>query len=208
MKIVKDAGKPVILDTSGKLLEEGIKAAPTLIKPNIDEIRMLTGKHCDDINDIIEAAKAIHAGGVEIVVERVSIRCGGGTTRIGRKSWARITPYYGQSKRYDGRGIRSGNRVREEFLSALLECDKKDVPSVTDASVIIVMDRQRANRCMDGLVLQTGNLKIRIQDLVTASYFTGGNEYPYGGNAGKNEAMIKFASKISVGLDMTWESDG
>lgn len=67
MKIVKDAGKPVILDTSGKLLEEGIKAAPTLIKPNIDEIRMLTGKHCDDINDIIEAAKAIHAGGVEIV---------------------------------------------------------------------------------------------------------------------------------------------
>lgn len=141
-------------------------------------------------------------------VERVSIRCGGGTTRIGRKSWARITPYYGQSERYDGRGIRSGNRVREEFLSALLECDKKDVPSVTDASVIIVMDRQRANRCMDGLVLQTGNLKIRIQDLVTASYFTEGNEYPYGGNAGKNEAMIKFASKISVGLDMTWESDG
>ena len=141
-------------------------------------------------------------------VERVSIRCGGGTTRIGRKSWARITPYYGQSDRYDGRGIRSGSRVREEFLSALLECDKKDVPSVTDASVIIVMDRQRANRCMDGLVLQTGNLKIRIQDLVTASYFTEGNEYPYGGNAGKNEAMIKFESKISVGLNMTWESDG
>ena len=79
---------------------------------------------------------------------------------------------------------------------------------MTDASVIIVMDRQRANRCMDGLVLQTGKLKIRIQDLVTASYFTEGNEYPYGGNAGKNEAMIKFASKISVGLDMTWESDG
>ena len=141
-------------------------------------------------------------------VERVSILCGGGTTRIGRKSWARITPYYGQSERYDGRGIRSGNRVREEFLSALLECDKKDIPSVTDASVIIVMDRQRANRCMDGLVLQTGNLKIRIQDLVTASYFTEGNEYPYGGNAGKNEAMIKFASKISVGLEMTWESEG
>lgn len=141
-------------------------------------------------------------------VKWVSIRCGGGTTKIGRKSWAHITPYYGQSERYDGRGIRSGNRVREEFLSALLECDKKDIPSVTDASVIIVMDRQRANRCMDGLVLQTGNLKIRIQDLVTASYFTEGNEYPYGGNAGKNEAMIKFTSKISVGLDMTWESDG
>ena len=28
---------------------------------------MLTGKHCDDIQDIIDAAKAIHAKGVEIV---------------------------------------------------------------------------------------------------------------------------------------------
>ena len=57
----------MILDTSGKLLEMGIQAAPTLIKPNIDEIRMLTGKNCDDINDIIAAAKEIHRNGVEIV---------------------------------------------------------------------------------------------------------------------------------------------
>ena len=68
VRIVKEAGKPVILDTSGKLLEMGIEACPTLIKPNIDEIRMLTGKQCDDIQDIIEAAKIIHANGVEIVV--------------------------------------------------------------------------------------------------------------------------------------------
>ena len=56
IKIVKEAGIPVILDTSGKLLEMGIEAAPTMIKPNIDEIQ-----------DIIDAAKEIHAKGVEIV---------------------------------------------------------------------------------------------------------------------------------------------
>lgn len=67
VSIAKDAGKPVILDTSGKLLEMGIEAKPTLIKPNIDEIRMLTGKSCNDIQEIIEAAKAIHEKGVEIV---------------------------------------------------------------------------------------------------------------------------------------------
>ena len=67
VKIVKDAGIPVILDTSGKLLEMGIEAIPTMIKPNIDEIRMLTGKRCDDISEIIEAARAIHARGVKIV---------------------------------------------------------------------------------------------------------------------------------------------
>ena len=67
VRIVKETGKPVILDTSGKLLKMGIEACPTLIKPNIDEIRMLTGKQCDDIQDIIEAAKTIHEKGVEIV---------------------------------------------------------------------------------------------------------------------------------------------
>lgn len=67
IKIVKEAGIPVILDTSGELLKMGIEALPTMIKPNIDEIRMLTGKNCDDIQDIIEAAKAIHEKGVKIV---------------------------------------------------------------------------------------------------------------------------------------------
>ena len=66
VKIVKDAGKKVILDTSGRLLEMGIEACPTMVKPNIDEIRMLTGKHCDHIEDIIEAAKAVHEKGVEV----------------------------------------------------------------------------------------------------------------------------------------------
>lgn len=60
VKICKEAGKPVILDTSGKLLEMGIQACPTMIKPNIDEIRMLTGKSCDHMEDMIEAAKEIH----------------------------------------------------------------------------------------------------------------------------------------------------
>lgn len=67
VKVVKDADKKVILDTSGKLLEMGIEAYPTMIKPNIDEIRMLTGKECNEIGEIVEAAKEIHARGVEVV---------------------------------------------------------------------------------------------------------------------------------------------
>lgn len=67
VKIGKEAGKPVILDTSGKLLEMGIEAAPTMIKPNIDEIRMLTGRHCDNLDEMLEAAEEIHKGGVDVV---------------------------------------------------------------------------------------------------------------------------------------------
>ena len=38
-----------------------------MIKPNLDEIRMLTGMSCDSLEEMIEAAKQIHEGGVEIV---------------------------------------------------------------------------------------------------------------------------------------------
>ena len=68
VSIVKEAGKKVILDTSGKLLEMGIEAKPTMVKPNIDEIRMLTGSHCDTGEELIEAGKKIHEAGIEIVV--------------------------------------------------------------------------------------------------------------------------------------------
>lgn len=66
--IVKEAGKKVILDTSGSLLSQGIKSGPTMVKPNIDEIRMLTGKNCKEEKEILKAAQQIHENGVEIVV--------------------------------------------------------------------------------------------------------------------------------------------
>lgn len=68
IKIAKAVGKKVILDTSGELLREGIKANPTMIKPNIDEIKMLTGWECNTREGLLKAAKKIHEKGVEIVV--------------------------------------------------------------------------------------------------------------------------------------------
>ncbi|MEO2238452.1 1-phosphofructokinase [Dorea sp. YH-dor226] len=65
--VVKEAGKKVILDTSGALLTAGIEAKPTMIKPNIDEIRMLTGSSCDNLDEIIDAAVKVQQSGVEIV---------------------------------------------------------------------------------------------------------------------------------------------
>ena len=88
--IVKAAGKKVILDTSGKLLTAGIEAKPTMIKPNIDEIRMLTGSRCDDLNEIIEAAEQIHANGVEVVA--VSLGGDGAIVVSGEGVYRAIVP--------------------------------------------------------------------------------------------------------------------
>lgn len=68
VKMAKNKGKKVICDTSGKLLEEVIKHGPNMIKPNADEIQMLTGKSVDCESDLIEAGREIVRGGVEQVV--------------------------------------------------------------------------------------------------------------------------------------------
>jgi tagatose 6-phosphate kinase len=49
------------------MLETGIQALPTMIKPNQDEIKMLTGKACGSLADIMEAAGKLHKTGIEIV---------------------------------------------------------------------------------------------------------------------------------------------
>ena len=65
--IAKDIGKKVILDTSGTLLSDCIAAGPTMIKPNLDEIKLLTGEDMLGMEDIVQAAVRIHKSGVEIV---------------------------------------------------------------------------------------------------------------------------------------------
>lgn len=67
ISLTKEAGKPVILDTSGKLLRAGITACPDMIKPNLDEIRMLAGQDLSEIGQIALAAERIRLGGVRRV---------------------------------------------------------------------------------------------------------------------------------------------
>lgn len=72
ISIAKEQNKKVILDTSGKLLEESLKAKPTMIKPNMDEIKMLTGKELNSREELIKAAQELQKSGIEVVV----ISCG------------------------------------------------------------------------------------------------------------------------------------
>ena len=66
--MAKAAGKKIIVDTSGALLEEAVKAKPNMVKPNIDEIRLLTGKQILDREELIEAGIELQKSGIERVV--------------------------------------------------------------------------------------------------------------------------------------------
>lgn len=65
---IKKKGKKVILDTSGTYLKEGIKAGPTMIKPNKEELEAILGMEITDRNRTIEAAVELMKYGIEYVV--------------------------------------------------------------------------------------------------------------------------------------------
>ena len=65
---------PTILDTNGEALKQGIKAGPTMIKPNIRELSELVGVQVENKDKIIEASKKIiiEYGVEEVVVSQGS----------------------------------------------------------------------------------------------------------------------------------------
>ena len=64
----KALGVKTILDSEGRWLEEGIKAKPYLIKPNVHEAEGLLGRELSTEEAVIEAAFELIETGVEIAV--------------------------------------------------------------------------------------------------------------------------------------------
>lgn len=65
---LKALGKQVVLDTSGEALRAGVRAGPTIIKPNVDELRHLVGHPLDDEAAIERTAIELLGTGVRMVV--------------------------------------------------------------------------------------------------------------------------------------------
>jgi tagatose 6-phosphate kinase len=63
----KKAGKKTVLDTSGEALRCAVKAFPTVIKPNLDEMCELSGKEIRGVSSAAEAAKELFRQGIPIV---------------------------------------------------------------------------------------------------------------------------------------------
>lgn len=68
IKLCHNNNVPVCLDTSGQLLVEGIKALPTLIKPNTDEISAFLNVKVESDEDVMAGAIKLHEMGIPYVV--------------------------------------------------------------------------------------------------------------------------------------------
>ena len=74
---------------------------------------------------------------------------GGNKTFVPQKRWGYIQPYFGASKRFDGRGLRKKSTIREDFYNEVLEYKTEDIPSVLNVSVVLVLPREQANYLID-----------------------------------------------------------
>lgn len=74
IKLLHNFGCKVFLDSSGKALEEGIKAKPYAIKPNINELSQMVGRSLDSVEQVRQVADELVAGGIEQVTVSLGAR--------------------------------------------------------------------------------------------------------------------------------------
>jgi 1-phosphofructokinase family hexose kinase len=68
VKLIKSRQVKVFVDTSGPALVQAIKAAPTLIKPNLEELAEYLGHPLKNNGEILREAKMLIDTGIETVV--------------------------------------------------------------------------------------------------------------------------------------------
>ena len=122
--------------------------------------------------------------------------------------WNRIVPYYGESKSLDGRGIRKKSSSIDAFFTDVLKYNKSDIPRTISTSSVIVMERDKVDDIVKNVSFKFSDKTIRLLDLVTVSYYTENNDYPYSGNREKSDPVLKFAGKMSVAADLVRNKTG
>jgi len=88
----KEAGKKVFLDTSGELLKASLKARPTAVKPNRDELAQLFGKSSLEAKEIAPYALQLQRDyGIETVI--VSLGGSGAYFAVGDNRYRGKVPH-------------------------------------------------------------------------------------------------------------------
>lgn len=89
--LAKKKNVKTFLDTSGRPLQEGLRAKPFFIKPNLEEAQALLGRRLNSAGALKKAIKYFHHFGVEIVV--ISMGEKGGVASNGKIILAATPPH-------------------------------------------------------------------------------------------------------------------
>ena len=68
IQIAKTDGKKVILDADGQVFIEGLNAIPFAIKPNLQELEVVSGRKLENIDQITQEIKKFTKQGIQLVI--------------------------------------------------------------------------------------------------------------------------------------------
>lgn len=121
-----------------------------------------------------------------------------------------IQPYYGDSKKTDGRGVKQKITNREDFLSYIFDLSDSDIPTQIDSSAVIVADRGTFADIYKKTRIEYGEGKsVELLDVVPASFYSGnGIEYRFGPNPTKAEPVLKVAGNLSTARELVLDRQG
>lgn len=130
------------------------------------------------------------------------------TETVAPASFYKIKPYQGDATILDGRGIRTDSKAKIEFMQAAFGKNKAEISGANRKSAIVVCSRNFADLFVDKVqICYDGDHAVCITDLMPVSYFSEDNEYPYRGNPGKNNPVLKFTNKLSIARDLVYKDE-
>ena len=67
IELAREKGVPAVLDTRDQPLEEGVRAKPMMLKPNLEELQQLCGEELSVPDGVLQAARELVRSGIEVV---------------------------------------------------------------------------------------------------------------------------------------------
>jgi hypothetical protein len=118
-----------------------------------------------------------------------------------------ISPYYGEAKTLDGRGIRNKGKSKR-VISELFNIKTEDIKSTINKSVVIVCEKSEADSLMERLSIIVNEKGLNLRELFPAAYYTSNDFIHYSGNSARMEPLLKFTNKISVARELIIDDKG
>ncbi len=85
IEAANEAEVPTVLDVHDEPLQEGVKAAPQIIKPNLNELEWLMSRQLRVPQGVVEASQELLSGGIELVLTSLGVE--GAIAVCGEGSW-------------------------------------------------------------------------------------------------------------------------
>lgn len=124
---------------------------------------------------------------------------------------SKVRPYYGDSEKTGGTGVKSSKTNRNDFLSKLLAIDISEVPSSFDFCLVVLSSKEYFEDILDKIIIEYDDKKtIKISDLsLPVTYYTrNGEEKQVGENQTKSSPNIYFTERTSIVRDLMIDNRG